>query len=106
LDSHGEQHIRIDGTDNAHLLHRLGRQDLAESSDVSLNLPEDKMDEEFIQAAIDEWLNQAQEVVCGCAGQENGSGDSWYMYEIPFRVRARQTHRRLPWRSWKRRRNS
>lgn len=93
LESHGEQHIRIDGIDNVHVCCTVSVGKTFAGSDICLNLPEGKEDDEaFYEEAREEWLDQATEVVCGCGVAGEWDGDSWYMYEeIPFRVRARQT---------------
>lgn len=46
--------------------------------DVCLNLPNDISDEEYEQA-VDEYLEQAQEVVCSIPGGGYWSGDDWYI---------------------------
>ena len=49
-------------------------------------------DEEFYQKAINEWLTQAGEVICGCSVPGEWSGDDWYLSDkVEFRVRGRKT---------------
>lgn len=57
-------------------------------SDVSLNL----RDGQNWSDAIKLYLDQAGEIVCGCACGGDWSGDDWFMSEaIPFRVKIRKT---------------
>jgi len=47
-------------------------------TDVCLNLPNDISDEDY-RKAVDEYLEQAQEVVCSVPGEGYWSGDDWYV---------------------------
>jgi hypothetical protein len=47
-------------------------------TDVCLNLPNDISDEDYEQAR-EEYVDQAQEVVCSIPGSGDWSGDDWYI---------------------------
>lgn len=48
--------------------------------DVSLNLPDEAETDEIVFNACHEiYMEQAQEVVCGCGSSGEWDGDSWYM---------------------------
>lgn len=58
-------------------------------TDVCLNLTkEEESDDKRISAAIEKYVEQAQEVVNGCAVPGEWSGEDWYLSnEIPFKVK-------------------
>ena len=57
-------------------------------SDVCLNLPEDlERDEDTRYAAVEAYLDQAYEVVCGCGLAGEWSGDDWWLCDnVEFSV--------------------
>ena len=82
LDPCGQQGIELLGTTysrteyKAKLRIHVGK--TIAGTDVCLNLPDDISDEDY-RKALDEYLDQATEVVCSIPGSGYWSGDDWYI---------------------------
>jgi hypothetical protein len=91
LDPHGYQGMHLDSVDDmyAHATAHIGK--TFAGTDVSLNVPrwvEEEDSGETYGEVLDIFMEQAQEVVCGCNVPGDWSGDDWFLtdtvsYKVP-----------------------
>ena len=81
LDKYGQQGYSLTDINDDHVWITIKCGKTFPGTDVSLNLPpEVEDDEELYEAAMTEYLDQAQEVMCGVPFPGDWSGEDWYIY--------------------------